>query len=348
MFKKGITIKGEHSFTDYGLYISKRQIGLPTKSSIRKTVPFMNGYYDFTRINGGDTWGERSISYTFDILGDTVEQTDIECTRILNWLGNIHEEDIYDDTMPDYHFHGTFSGATPTESEDGEKVELTVTFVCYPFRIANTETVIEAYRGVRQASIMGQHIRPTIKAITSGRGYYRFYNEPVENNNNFTYPAGTNQLSVPLGAGNYLFGFIPSNQLVYPWVNVSRTVNGITFTANTDGTITVNGTATDAALFYLRGSGEMFTPPVGSYSLVGCPTGGGVNTFRIQIYAHNTTEANSAYFYDNGNGGIAEFDANTDYLSVAIRIAKGYTANNLVFQPQLYGKVRVSWVEEVL
>ena len=137
MFTKGFSINGEHSYADYGLYVSKRKIGLPAKKSIRKTVPFMNGYYDFSRINGSDTWGERSISYTFDIVCNTVEETDREVTRILNWLGNIYEADIYDDTMPEHHFHGSFSTATPTESEDGEKVELTVTFICYPFKIAN-------------------------------------------------------------------------------------------------------------------------------------------------------------------------------------------------------------------
>lgn len=137
MFTKGFSINGKHSFADYGLFISRRAIGLPTKNSIRKTVPFMNGYYDFSRINGGDTWGERQISYTFDIVGNTVEETDAECTRILNWLGNIFEADIYDDTMPEHHFHGSFLSATTAESEDGEKSELTVTFVCYPFKISN-------------------------------------------------------------------------------------------------------------------------------------------------------------------------------------------------------------------
>jgi phage-related protein len=138
MFTKGFRINGKHSYNDYGLYISKRTIGLPTKTSIRKTVPFMNGFYDFSRINGGDTWGERTISYTFDIVCDTVEATDAECTRILNWLGNIFEADIYDDTMPDYHFHGSFESASPAESEDGEKVELTVNFICQPFKINNS------------------------------------------------------------------------------------------------------------------------------------------------------------------------------------------------------------------
>lgn len=137
MFTKGFTINGKHSYADYGLYINNRVIGLPTKASIRKTIPFMSGYYDFSRINGADTWGERTLSYSFDIVGDTVEETEAELTRVLNWLANVYEADIYDDTIPNYHFHGSFMDAATEESEDGEKIVLTVNFVCYPFKIAN-------------------------------------------------------------------------------------------------------------------------------------------------------------------------------------------------------------------
>lgn len=137
MFTDGFTINGKHSFADYGLHVKSRQLGFPKKNSIRKTVPFMNGYYDFTKINGAVSWGERPLSYTFDIIGDTPSEVDAECSRILNWLGNVHDEDIFDDTMAGYHLHGSFESATPTESEDGEHTELTVTFVCYPFKIKN-------------------------------------------------------------------------------------------------------------------------------------------------------------------------------------------------------------------
>lgn len=137
-YAEGIKINGLHSFIDFDLTVASRTINLPEKTSIRKTVPFMNGFYDYSKINGAVCWGEREIEYTFDIVGDTVEQMDAKRTEVVNWLCNLHDVDIYDDTIPDYHFHGSYDNSS--QAEDGEKSELTVTFVCYPFMIANEPT----------------------------------------------------------------------------------------------------------------------------------------------------------------------------------------------------------------
>lgn len=140
-YTDGITINGVHSFRDYGLVIASRMIGLPKKNTVRKTVPFMNGFYDFSTIAGEVTWGEREIEYAFDIVGNTVEEMDIERTEVVNWLCNVHDADIYDDSMPEYHFHGSYDGYTMTE--DGEGAQLSVKFVCQPFRIgSNGEEVL--------------------------------------------------------------------------------------------------------------------------------------------------------------------------------------------------------------
>ena len=161
-YKEGITINGLHSYADFGLTISSRKIDLPPKNSIRKTIPFMSGFYDFTKLNGIVTFGERVISYTFDIVGNTVEEMDRKRTEVVNWLCNIHDADIYDDTLPDYRFHGSFD--TQSQNEDGEKSELTVTFVCYPFMIKNeaiqmlfpeTRTDVIQYEG-QPVSIYGK------------------------------------------------------------------------------------------------------------------------------------------------------------------------------------------------
>lgn len=348
MFTKGFTINGKHSYADYGLHISKRVIGMPSKKSIRKTVPFMSGFYDFTRINGGDTWTERDLSYTFDIIGDTVEETDAECTRVLNWLGNIHDADIYDDTMPAYRFHGSFDSASTAESDDGEYTELTVKFVCYPFKIANVETVAEGYRGAQTKRIFGQPIRPTVEALTDGRWYFRPVWEDTTANMWSNFSAGKQQSIITISEGEYVFGFSPNNQLFSPWAVKTKTENGITFTENADGTITVNGTATANAWFQLRGQAEKFLPPVGNHRLNGCPIGGGSTTYRLVAYIHNEGSDEPVYYYDYGNGGIIPVDEDAESLSVAIQIYKGYTANDLVFTPALYGKVKMTWAEEVL
>jgi len=142
MYNEGITIGGKHSFDDFGLVIADREIGTPPKNSIRKTVPFMNGFYDFTNLNGSPSWGARSIKYSFDVIGATVEEMEAERLPVVNWLCNVHDADIFDDAIPEYHFHGSFDSLSV--SEDGEKVTLTFTFICYPFMIKNTPRVVVA------------------------------------------------------------------------------------------------------------------------------------------------------------------------------------------------------------
>lgn len=336
-YAEGIKINGLHSFIDFDLTIASRQINLPPKTSIRKTVPFMNGSYDYSTINGAVCWGEREIEYTFDIIGETVEEMDIKRTEVVNWLCNLHDVDIYDDTIPDYHFRGSFSNAS--QSEDGEKSELTIVFICHPFMIKNEPD--EMYIGGDfTLTNKGQSVRPILKTSQAATITINGVSQSV--------PAGETKLAITLPNGTTSGFLAKSNELVYPYIQTTRTENGITFTANTDGTIVANGTATDVAWFYLRGSSEKFKPPVGKHRYYGCPAGANANTYRIQVYAYNGTAEDPVYSYDYGSGGVVDIKENTEYISIAIRIASGYTANNLVFNPSMYGVSMLTWNTEVL
>lgn len=336
-YAEGITINGMHTFIDYGLTISSRKIDLPAKTSIRKKIPFMNGFYDFSKIGGGICWGERQIQYTFDIVGETVQEMDDKRTAVVNWLCNLHDVDIYDDTIPDYHFHGSYD--TNSQTEDAEKSELTVTFICYPFMIENNPTEVYV-SGDFTLNNKGQSVVPIISTTQ----------ETLITINGMTQrvPAGETKLALMLPNGITSGVLGTSNELIYPWVEGTHTESGITFTVNADGKITANGTATDVAWFYIRGSADKFVPPVGKHRFYGCPSGGTGDTYRIQVYAYHGTEQNPVYTYDYGNGGIVDILENTQYLSIAIRISKGYTAKNLVFEPAMYGVSLLRWHTEVL
>lgn len=336
-YTEGIRINGVHSFADYDLTIASRQIDLPPKSSIRKTVPFMNGYYDYSKMNGAVSWGERQIQYTFDIVGETVEEMDTKRTEVVNWLCNLHDVDIYDDTIPDYHFHGSFDGIS--QSEDAEKSELTVIFVCYPFMISNEPT--EVYVGGEfSITNKGQPVRPILKTSQAATITVGGITQSV--------PAGETELAIVFPNGVSSGVLNKSNELTAPWTEQTHTENGITFTVNANGTITANGTATDVAWFYLKGSAMKFVPPVGKHRFYGCPANGSGSTYRIQVYAYHGANEQPVYTYDNGSGGAVEVKENTEYLSVAIRIAGGYTANNLVFNPSMFGVSLLTWNTEVL
>lgn len=132
---ESLTINNKNSYTDFNLYISKKEIGLPNKKIITQDIPFKNGHYDFSNYLGYPTYDNRTISYTFDIVADDLEN---EKSKILNWLFNVNNDEIYDSEISDYHFKGSFSDYSYAEDEN--YAELTVIFDCYPFKIANNLT----------------------------------------------------------------------------------------------------------------------------------------------------------------------------------------------------------------
>lgn len=104
----------------------------------------------------------------------------------------------------------------------------------------------------------------------------------------------------------------------------TQTVNGVTFTNNGDGTISVNGTANDLInLFIISG----VAVSEHKYCILGCPSGGGGGTFF----------SNTSWGNDYGSGGIYTYEGQTrDNANYYIFIQKDYTANNLIFKPQLF------------
>ena len=123
------------------------------------------------------------------------------------------------------------------------------------------------------------------------------------------------------------------NLLTYPFNATTKTVNGITFTDNGDGTITVNGTATANATF--RIDKDFGFEKEGNYFLSGCPSGGGLNSFYINWY-QNHTGVTTKNYNDYGSGIIIPYQhIFSENNSLAIAIIAGTTVNNLVFHPQL-------------
>ncbi len=116
------------------------------------------------------------------------------------------------------------------------------------------------------------------------------------------------------------------NQIVdkseYP---ATTTKNGVTLTNNGDGSITANGTATSDVWFNVM-PGTQFPLQIGhKMLLIGCPDGGDLSKYLMRLSDSND---------DVGDGKI--FSANNSVLVLYIYIKSNYTANNLVFKPQLF------------
>lgn len=128
------------SLDDFGASLAERAIGSPTKKEIKETVPFSNLTYDFSKINGELYWGERELTYIFEIFGDDPADLEYKKTAFANWMHNVMSENIYDPYEPDFHYVGTFDDMEYDDDESIEKTTATVSFMAYPYKIANDAT----------------------------------------------------------------------------------------------------------------------------------------------------------------------------------------------------------------
>lgn len=335
-YKDGIRIGSKHSFEDFGLVLNNREIGYPEKISIRKTVPYMNGFYDYTKLYGAPAWGPREITYTFDVIGFTVEEMEAERVPVVNWLCNVHDEDIFDDAFPDYHFRGSFDSIS--SSEDGEQATLAFTFVCHPFMIKN---VPDSHALIEDGALsIVNNGQPTmLKVATTGGVTVSMggtdYGVPVGVYDVLTLENGVNNLDVKF-----------KNELPYPYMSTTRTENGVTFTVNADGSITVNGKATAETLYYLTGTS--FVVESGNHYLSGIPDGY-EQSMWLQVGVHDEA-GTDRYYYKNHNTKDVAFSVvdTTQYCVVYIRVLSGATIGNVTVKPFMNGEAVLEFAEEVL
>lgn len=110
----------------------------------------------------------------------------------------------------------------------------------------------------------------------------------------------------------------------------NQTISGVTFTVNLDGSVTCNGTAS-ATTFY----GTYIHLQKGSYIISGCPQNGSNTSYMITM----RSGINSDYYHNiNGDDtGNSKLMTITEYLYFkhVIRIASGYTCDNLTFYPMI-------------
>lgn len=115
------------------------------------------------------------------------------------------------------------------------------------------------------------------------------------------------------------------NLFPFPYMQSSSLRNGLQFTVNDDGSITVTGTATEDSYFWLATSSEI-SLPTDYYTLSGCPKNGSRETYCI-----GTT---GWIMRDFGESSCAKLIQDSP-PAFCIFIKGGYTAENLVFKPQL-------------
>ena len=136
-----IIIGDKASYDDFGASLAKRNNQMPSKKSIKETVPFSNVTYDFSAINGELYWEERELEYIFEMFASTPEKLEEMKIAFSDWVMNILEEKLIDPLNPDYHYLATFDDMSYADEETLDKTTVTVKFTAYPYKISNVPRV---------------------------------------------------------------------------------------------------------------------------------------------------------------------------------------------------------------
>lgn len=128
----------------------------------------------------------------------------------------------------------------------------------------------------------------------------------------------------------------------YPYHETTKVQNGITYTDNGDGTVTVNGTATADANFTCHSRYPNYVNPLvlnnGAYILSGNPKNApaGLTLKCGRTYSGTYNE----YGKDRGEGLTVilngdDYDENKVNVQIQIGVQSGTTVNNLIIKPML-------------
>lgn len=132
-------------------------------------------------------------------------------------------------------------------------------------------------------------------------------------------------------AGEYVVPVTVEGKNLLPNTATSKTINGVTFTVNNDGSITCNGTATALSVIKVN---AILTLPVGEFILTGTPTGGsGHSSYYLYVQTDNISP--QKFYNDIGNGVTINNTSADIVYSTRIVIERGYSINNQTFYPMI-------------
>ena len=145
----------------------------------------------------------------------------------------------------------------------------------------------------------------------------------------------TADIASELAITRQTLGFEKKNLIPYPFAQTTRPINGITFTDNGDGTITVNGTATQDAYFLIY-KGK--APGLGKYLV-----NSGIDTMQKHFaYMRFVDKESGAEIvgttrlgYDSSPLDITKEYADKYDFFVGLCVYKGIQVSNLVFKPMV-------------
>lgn len=133
------------------------------------------------------------------------------------------------------------------------------------------------------------------------------------------------------------------NLIPYPYIYTTTTINGVTFTDNGDGSITVNGTATANAVFYLVAKQDNYTLDkcglkIGdSYTISKTLISGDsiANVYFVANYYNTLDSMKAGALASSANTSTATIQSDFKSWGIYLLVAKDKTVNNTTIKLQL-------------
>ena len=114
-------------------------------------------------------------------------------------------------------------------------------------------------------------------------------------------------------------GYVGKNLLKN--IATSGKIREVTYTVNSDGSVTANGTATGGNSSLNVYHNASF--PAGSYIVTGTPASGSIDTYRLQVYDDTASQA----YGDTGNGiNISNLEGHDIYIQIVTLNTKSVDA----------------------
>ena len=142
------------------------------------------------------------------------------------------------------------------------------------------------------------------------------------------------EITLPASLDGYSeIDVVSAGKNLLPNTAQTATENGVTFTVNSDGSVSLSGTCNADTNFYIY-SGFTFQK-LGQYFFSGCPSGGSTSTYRVFL---------TNYGADVGSGYLLNVSNLSTTTSIRINIKSGVVTDGLIFKPMIeYGTTATTY-----
>lgn len=161
---KGIRFGILHSYNDFGLILSEREIGSPAVKGKKIDVEGSDGELDYTEFFGGVKYGNRKLKYKFSKAGISPKEFLSFVSDLQDKLHGLQAE-VVDDDDPNYKYIGRISVADfSCKNRIGE---ITVEVDAEPYKLKKTVTKVTQAVITSADIVLTNSRKPVVPTITT-------------------------------------------------------------------------------------------------------------------------------------------------------------------------------------